>query len=704
LKKISLAPLFAITFILLCAVIANASSIAARPAAVQAPSRIVRGPLVASDFAISANPVDLSVAEGSPTTSSIILNSLGGFSGTVSLSASSTPTGLGLSISPSSDTLIAGCSCSSVLTISTIQTTPAGLYNVTVTATSGSLVHTTVLQVAVTPITFTINDNENFTGVNVKTTGSFYIDSPSNVFTLSGTATVTATNATTHASLFSRTYTISKQPLYYPYQHGFQAPFILNIAVSPYALGLHMELSLPGPSSTSPGNSETYMFVYRNADVNGDGFVTITDINTIEASFDCSIGQTCYNGAADLNADGTVTIIDVSVASYFYRAINYGVASYGETSSATSLTVQAGSSSTATITLASLFNFAGTVGLTTTVSPSGPASSLNPTSLTLTSGGYSTSTLTVSAGSSTALGFYTVTVNATSGTRTHTISLSVDVVDFTLSANPVDFTLHNGKSGTSTITVLPLNGFTGTVSLTAAVIPSSTGPTVSISPSSLTVSGCGATSTLTFNAQGTNGLYNVTVTATSGSVSHTITLQVVTTPLSFTISNSQIFTGVNVTTTGSLSIDSPANAITASGTVTVVATNSTTHASLFSKTYTISHLALSHAYLGGFYGLFLVNVAVSPYPLATYLSLNLAGPTSTSPGAASVPTPSVLRNADIDANGLVDQTDLNTIEAAFNCSIGQSCYNPQADLNADGTVNISDVSIAAYYYGAPNYI
>jgi hypothetical protein len=179
---------------------------------------------------------------------------------------------------------------------------------------------------------------------------------------------------------------------------------------------------------------------------------------------------------------------------------------------------------------------------------------------------------------------------------------------------------------------------------------------------------------------------------------------VVDTPLSFSISNTQIFTGVNVTTTGSLSIDYPANATTASGTVTVVAINATTHTSLFSKTYTISHLALSYPYQGGFQAKFLVNVAVNPYALATYIIINLGGPTLNAPGAASVPTPMVARNADINTNGTVDLADYNTVVAAFGCSTGQTCYNPKADLDADGTITIIDVGIANYYFGSSDYI
>jgi dockerin type I repeat protein len=704
-KTLSIILAIAITFILISGIIPHAGTTTEQISVLRSSPRVhILGP-PAADFSLSANPNDLAVAQASSTSSSIIVNSLGGFAGTVTLSATTTPSsGPALSLSPSSVSVTAGCSCSSALTITTIQTTPPGLYNVTVTGTSGSLSHSTLLQAAVTPITWTINDNENFTGVNVRTTGSLTLDSPSNVFTLSGTPTVTATNATTHASLFTQTYTITKQPLNYPSEGGYQALFILNIAVSPYTLGLHLIEGLTGPTSTAPGSSENYMFVYRNADVNGDGFVTNIDFNLVRNNYGCSVGQPCYNGAADLNGNGIGDIIDVSVEVRFGGATNYGVASYGVSPSANSITVLAGGSSTATITLASLFNYAGTIGLTTTVSPSGPTASLNPTSVTVNAGGSSTSTLTVSAGSSTAIGFYTMSVNATSGSRTHTINLSIDVVDFTLSANPSHFTVHNGNSGNSTISVLPLNGFTGTVSLTASVTPGSTGPFVSISPSSVTVSGCGATSTLTFNARGTTGLYNVTITGTSGSISHSITLQVVDTPLSFSISNTQIFTGVNVTTTGSLSIDYPANAITASGTVTVVAINATTHISLFSKTYTISHLALSTPYQGGFQTKFLVNVAVNPYSLATYIILNLGGPTSTAPGAANVPTPMVARNADINADRTVDLADYNTVVASYGCSTGQTCFNPKADLDADGTVTITDVSIANYYFGSPNYI
>lgn len=658
----------------------------------------INGP-PAGDFSISATPNFLALGQSSQITSTILLNAGSGFTASVSLTATVTPSGLSVSFSPGSVNLASGCSCVSTATISTSTTT--GLYNVTVTGTSGTDSHSITLQVAVTPVTFTINDNENFTGVNVKTTGSVSLDTPASALTVSGSITVVAKNATTGTSLFSQTYTITKQPLNYPYeQAGWQAIFILNIAVSPYPLGFHIEPQLDGPSSTAPGGPGVYNFVYRNADVNGDGFVTELDTSAVAGAFNCRIGMQCYNPRYDLNADGTIDLTDVTVDDFFFGHPNFGVASYTVAANPASLSVIRGGSSSTTITLTSIFGYSGTVNLVATVSPSGPTTSLSPSSVALTSGSAGNSTLTVSATSSTSVGIYNVNVNATSGTRTFTIPVALSIVDFSMSANPAVFTVHNGSTNNSTISVASINGFSGTVTFTATPTPS--GPTISVSPSSITVSGCGGSTTLSFRARATTGLYNVTVTATSKSVSHSIIVQAISTPTTFTINDNENFTGVNVKTNGTLSVDSPSSSLTVSGSLTVVATNATTHASLFSKTYTVTRYGYSRPYNGGFQLVLVLNVGVSPYKLGSDITLNISGPSSSAPGS---PTASVeiTRNPDIDANGLVDLNDFNLVEGAFNCSTGQSCYNAAYDLDADGTINITDIGIADYFYGATNF-
>ena len=88
--------------------------------------------------------------------------------------------------------------------------------------------------------------------------------------------------------------------------------------------------------------------------------------------------------------------------------------------------------------------------------------------------------------------------------------------DFALSASP---TAVSG-SGTSSVAVAPINGFTGTVSLAASGAPS--GSTASVSPASVTGSGS-ATLTLTPGSAAA-GTYSVTVTGTSGTLSHSATV------------------------------------------------------------------------------------------------------------------------------------------------------------------------------------
>jgi hypothetical protein len=91
--------------------------------------------------------------------------------------------------------------------------------------------------------------------------------------------------------------------------------------------------------------------------------------------------------------------------------------------------------------------------------------------------------------------------------------------DYTLSASPASLTIVQGNSATSTITVNPSNGFTGSVSLSASGLPS--GVTASFNPTSTTGT---STLTLTASSTATTGAATVTITGTSGSLSHTTTI------------------------------------------------------------------------------------------------------------------------------------------------------------------------------------
>jgi len=186
--------------------------------------------------------------------------------------------------------------------------------------------------------------------------------------------------------------------------------------------------------------------------------------------------------------------------------------------SPTSLSIQAGSSGTPTVTLTSVNGFAGSVSLAAT----GAYASLSPAGVTLASGGTQTSVLTFSTTATTSPGSYIVTITGTGPLTHHDAVLAVTVTApntapyFTVVASqPASVT--SGSSSTSTITVGSVNGFGGTVTLTDTV-PSGLTCTA-ISPSTVTGHG---TASLSCTST-TPGTYTVTIKATSGTTSHTTT-------------------------------------------------------------------------------------------------------------------------------------------------------------------------------------
>jgi hypothetical protein len=119
--------------------------------------------------------------------------------------------------------------------------------------------------------------------------------------------------------------------------------------------------------------------------------------------------------------------------------------------------------------------------------------------------------------------------------------------NYTLSASPSSVSVvQGGASSSSTITVTPSGGFTGSVSLSTSALPSGVTATFGTNPTT-------GSSVLTFSASATatTGTSTVTVTGTSGSLTHTtsvsLTVSAVATP-NFSLSASP--TSVSVTQGG----------------------------------------------------------------------------------------------------------------------------------------------------------
>jgi subtilase family serine protease len=98
---------------------------------------------VPADFAISVSPSSRTVRRGQSTTYTVTITPNASFSGGVTLSASGGPTGTTRTFSVNPATT------SSVLTVTTTTSAPQANYTLTITGTSGSLVHSTTATLSV---------------------------------------------------------------------------------------------------------------------------------------------------------------------------------------------------------------------------------------------------------------------------------------------------------------------------------------------------------------------------------------------------------------------------------------------------------------------------------------------------------------------------------------------------------------------------
>ncbi len=128
----------------------------------------------------------------------------------------------------------------------------------------------------------------------------------------------------------------------------------------------------------------------------------------------------------------------------------------------------------------------------------------------------------------------------------------VQTPNFSLAANPSSLTVTEGTSGASTITITPTDGFSGSVTLSTSTLPS--GVTAAFSPNPATTT---STLTLTASATAATGTVSVTITGKSGTLTNTTTLSLTISPSgtgpSVTVSpTSLVFasTVVGVTTAG----------------------------------------------------------------------------------------------------------------------------------------------------------
>ncbi len=197
---------------------------------------------------------------------------------------------------------------------------------------------------------------------------------------------------------------------------------------------------------------------------------------------------------------------------------------FSTSASPASVAVTQGNNGTSTITTAVSGGLNSAIGLSASGQPTGVTVTFNPSSIAAPGSG--TSTMTMAVASTTTTGTYTITVTGLSSVgsliHTTTVVLSVNaapVPNFTVSASPTSLSVTRGSHGTSTITITPSNGFTGSVTLSATGMSTGVTATFATNPTTKT-----SVITLTASSSARTGTFTITVHGVSGGLSHTTTI------------------------------------------------------------------------------------------------------------------------------------------------------------------------------------
>ena len=244
---------------------------------------------------------------------------------------------------------------------------------------------------------------------------------------------------------------------------------------------------------------------------------TLASGGSAAATLTISAGSSAANGSYNVlvtGIDPTGEFIHTLAITAVVTGSTAGLPGFGLSNSGNISVVQgATTGNTSTITVTPSNSFTGSVGLacavtTTPTSPTSPVTCSIGSSVSITGSSAVTATLTASSTLTTTPGAYQITVTGTSGAITQTTVVNVTVTSaatstFALSNSGAITVSPGATSGnTSTITVTPSGGFTGTVALTCAIAPTAANDpaTCSLSSPSVSITGTTAqTSTLTIS-------------------------------------------------------------------------------------------------------------------------------------------------------------------------------------------------------------
>jgi len=262
----------------------------------------------------------------------------------------------------------------------------------------------------------------------------------------------------------------------------------------------------------------------------GTNPTTGTSVLTLTASSTATTGTSTVTITGTSGSLTATTTLALTVSSTTSPA-------FSVSASPTSVTVTQGASGTSTITVSSTGGFNSATTLSASGLPSGVTATFSTNPVTPPANGSATSTLTLTASASATVGTATVTITGTSGSTSHstTVSLTVNASsgtkNFTLSLSPASFTIDDGGSKSTTLTVTSVNGFHSAVTLSVNEFPTDVSATASANPVTPPANGS-TTVTITWSAsrRAPTGTTTIELIGTSGSLTNEIPVTITVAP------------------------------------------------------------------------------------------------------------------------------------------------------------------------------
>lgn len=481
-------------------------------------------------FSLSTYSTNLSVGPGSSTSTYVYVADAYGFSSSVDLYVSGLPSGVTASWSQNPVS-----SNSTTLYLYTSSNTPLGQYPITITGKAQGITASTTLTLTVAAPTFTMSSVGSVTLYPGSSTYIYgYIQ---RLEGFSGAVSLSASGLPPGVTLSFPGTPISSSLTYY--EMSFQVtsavapgqyPITITGTSGTITQSTTFTLSIPSPSfylggTTSlvlnPGSSTTAAIsINSSSGFTGSVNLSVSGLPTgVTGSF--SPNPTSSSSTLTLTASSaaptgqyyvTVTGTSGSQTQTLSLYLSVGSPSFSLFGSS-AVTVGQGASIGTYLEVEGNYGFSGPVTLSASGMPSGMTVtfSQNPVA-----GSFTYGTMTIAAATTLPDGQYPITVTGTSGASTSSITFTVTVAAQSFSLTAYGGTFGQASTGSGTVFISQLNGFTGTVNLSISGLPA--GVTATLSPTSTTYS-----STILFTVASTAspGSYTATVTGTSGAETET---------------------------------------------------------------------------------------------------------------------------------------------------------------------------------------